>query len=129
MWIPECLNIKCVTVYFIFKYLFNKFFLSLVKSAAKPFPLKLYICIQSSQTEHQVSVLCDCVYLCSVAQSCLTLLRPHGLWPAWLLCPWDFVSKNTGVSCHFLLQGNLPKPGIKTASPESPYRDRWILYH
>ena len=22
-----------------------------------------------------------------------------------LLCPWDFPSKNTGVGCHFLLQG------------------------
>ena len=22
-----------------------------------------------------------------------------------LLCPWDFPGKNTGVSCHFLLQG------------------------
>ena len=22
-----------------------------------------------------------------------------------LLCPWDFPDKNTGVSCHFLLQG------------------------
>ena len=22
-----------------------------------------------------------------------------------LLCPWDFLGKSTGVSCHFLLQG------------------------
>ena len=29
------------------------------------------------------------------------------------LCPWDFLGKNTGVRCHFLLQGNLPHPGIK----------------
>ena len=26
--------------------------------------------------------------------------------------------KNTGVGCHFLLQGNLPDPGIKPRSPE-----------
>ena len=25
--------------------------------------------------------------------------------PCRLLCPWDFPSKNTGVGCHFLLQG------------------------
>jgi len=25
-----------------------------------------------------------------------------------LLCPWDFPGKNTGVSCHFLPQGNFP---------------------
>ena len=32
-------------------------------------------------------------------------LRPHGLWPARLHCPWDFPGKNTGLGCHFLLQG------------------------
>ena len=50
------------------------------------------------------SILCWC-YL--VAQSSLTLLRPHGLSPIQLLCPWDFPGKNTGVGCHFLLQGIL----------------------
>ena len=28
-----------------------------------------------------------------------------------------FSSKNTGVGCHFLLQGNLPDPGIEPRSP------------
>ena len=32
-------------------------------------------------------------------------LHPHGLLPARLLCPRDFPGKNTGVGCHFLLQG------------------------
>ena len=32
-------------------------------------------------------------------------LRPLGLLPARLLCSRDFSSKNTGVVCHFLLQG------------------------
>ena len=36
---------------------------------------------------------------------CVQLLRLHGLLPARLLCPWDFLGKNTGVSCHFLHQG------------------------
>ena len=40
---------------------------------------------------------------------CLTLLRPHGPQPTRLLCPWDFPNKNTGVGCHFLLQGLFPK--------------------
>ena len=34
-----------------------------------------------------------------------TVACPHGLYPARLLCPWDFPGKNTGVGCHFLLQG------------------------
>ena len=38
-------------------------------------------------------------------------LRPRGLWPARLLCPWDSPGKNTGVSCHSLLQGVFPTQG------------------
>ena len=38
-------------------------------------------------------------------------LQPYGLEPAWLLCPWDFPGKNTGVGCHFLLQGIFPTQG------------------
>jgi len=44
---------------------------------------------------------------CLVAESCPTL-RPHGLWSARLLCPWDFPGKNTRVGSHFLLQGIFP---------------------
>ena len=32
-------------------------------------------------------------------------LRPHGLQPTRLFCPWDFPGKDTGAGCHFLLQG------------------------
>ena len=32
-------------------------------------------------------------------------LRPHGLEPTSLLCPWDSPGKNPGVGCHSLLQG------------------------
>ena len=32
-------------------------------------------------------------------------LWPHGLQPTRLLYPWSFPQKNTGVGCHFLLQG------------------------
>ena len=32
-------------------------------------------------------------------------LRPHRWQPTRLLCPWDSPGKNTGVSCHLLLQG------------------------
>ena len=31
--------------------------------------------------------------------------------------PWDSPGKNTAVGCHFLLQGNLPNPGIEPKSP------------
>ena len=40
-------------------------------------------------------------------QLCPTL-RPYGLQPTSLLCPWDFPSKNTRVGRHSLLQGIFP---------------------
>ena len=31
-------------------------------------------------------------------------VRPQGLKPTRLLCPWDFPGKSTGVGCHCLLR-------------------------
>ena len=39
-----------------------------------------------------------------------------------LLCPWDFPAKNTGVGCHFLLQGIFPIQGSNLGLPH------YILY-
>ena len=37
-------------------------------------------------------------------QWCPTLCDPMDcMWPARLLCPWNFLGKNTGVGCHCLL--------------------------
>ena len=57
---------------------------------------------------------------CSVAKLHPTLLRPGGLGLTRLLSPWDSPGKNTGVGCHFLLQGDLPIPGMEPESPVSP---------
>ena len=40
-------------------------------------------------------------------------LRPHELWPARLLCPWDSSGKNSGVNFHALLQGIFLTQGLK----------------
>ena len=53
-------------------------------------------------------------------------LRPHGLQPASLLCPWDSPGKNTGVGCYFLLQGRSSWPRGQTWVS---CIGRWILYH
>ena len=50
-------------------------------------------------------------YCCLVAKLCPTLSRPHGLYPASLLCLWDFPGKNAGGGCHFLLQRIFPTQG------------------
>ena len=39
-------------------------------------------------------------------------LRPHGLYPPRLLCPWNSPGKNTGVGCHSLLQGIFQTQGL-----------------
>ena len=54
---------------------------------------------------------------CMVAKFCLTLEAPYNcMQPTRLLCPQDFPGKNTGVGCHFLLQG-IFDPGIELMSP------------
>ena len=45
------------------------------------------------------SLLHELVHLCCAVLSCSVLsdsVRPHGLLPARLLCPWDSPGKNTG---------------------------------
>ena len=82
------------------------------------------------------------IFVCVCAKSlhsCLTL-RPHGLKPARLLCPWDSPGKNAGVGCHALLQGIfpaqesnpclLPLPhwlagSLQLALPEKPQNHLW----
>ena len=50
--------------------------------------------------------LCCCYSL--FIKPSLTLMRPHGLQPSRLLCPWDFPGKNSRVGFHFFLQGIFP---------------------
>ena len=45
---------------------------------------------------------------------------PQGLEPANLLCPWNSPGKNTGVDCHFLLQGLFPGPGVALQADSLP---------
>ena len=64
-------------------------------------------------------------YYSPVAQSCLTLCYPMDCSPPKLLCPWNSPDKNTGVGCHFLLQGIFPTQG----SNPGLLHFRQILYH
>ena len=51
---------------------------------------------------------------------CIQLFATHGLQPVSIFCPWDSPGKNIGMSCYFLLQGNLPNSGTEPTSPASP---------
>ena len=55
--------------------------------------------------------------------SCLTLLQPHELCCARLLCPWDFPGKNIGRSgLPFPPSGDLSNPRIEPKSSASAGR-------
>ena len=61
----------------------------------------------SSPRLQLASVLCALSH--SVGSQSLT---HHGLYPARLLCPWNFPGKNTKVGCCSLLQGIFPNQGL-----------------
>ena len=60
---------------------------------------------------------CWCVWfvidLLLFSHCCVRLFELHRPQPTRLLCSWDCPGKNTGVSCHFLLQGIFLKQGSK----------------
>ena len=74
---------------------------------------------------HLSTVLC-----CSVMSDSL---RCCELWSTRLCCPWNYPGKNTGLGCHFLLQGDLPDSRIKPMSPGVPalagrFFSHWVTW-
>ena len=67
-------------------------------------------------------------FICLAAKLCPTLLHPLGC-PTRLLCPWNFPGKNTGVGCHFLLQGIFPPQGWNPSVLPGLLYCRQILYY
>ena len=70
-------------------------------------------CLQGQHGHRKVGpepLVCACMLSCSVVSN---FLPPHGLEPTRLLSPWNFPGKNTGVGCHFFLQGIFPTQGSK----------------
>ena len=54
-------------------------------------------------------------FTCSVVSDSLP---PTGLETTKLLCPWDFLDKNTEVGCHSLLQGTFLMQGLNPGLQE-----------
>ena len=59
--------------------------------------------------KYEVLVTQLCLILCDPMECILADFSVNGIFPG----------KNTGVGCHFLLQGNLPDPGIEVGSCSS----------
>ena len=56
------------------------------------------------RSQNHLNQQCVCVRVCVSHIVMFDFLRPRGLTPARLLCPWNSPGKNIGVDCHFLLQ-------------------------
>ena len=63
---------------------------------------------KTAQISLGIERVTNSMYVCLWVLSCARLFVN----PARLLCPWDFPGKNTGVGCHFLLQGIFPTQGL-----------------
>ena len=57
---------------------------------------------------------------CKVTSVVSNALRPYGLQPTRLLCPWDSPGKNTRMGCHAFLQGTFPTQGSNPCLIMSP---------
>ena len=91
--------------------------------------VRVILMIWRIQSYFFVLINVSCYWCCClVAKSCPTLLWPHGLQPARLLSPWDFLGKNTGMDCHFLLQGTFLTQGLNCVSCVTCIGRR-VLYH
>ena len=69
-------------------------------------PVQAEMVIKPTRISAGKSRLCHKDCCCLVTQLCLILCAPWNIaHQVRLLCPCDFPGKNTGVGCHFLLQG------------------------
>ena len=73
--------------------------------------------------------VCVCVYLCLCVQSCPSLCDPMGHSPPGSSVHGGSPGKNTGMNCHFLLQGDLLDSGIKPGSSCISFIGRQLTYH
>ena len=68
-----------------------------------------------------IKLVSFCMHACMLNH---LVMKPYGLWPTRLLCPWDSQGKNPGVGSHFLLQWIFP---TQESSPDLLHC-RQILY-
>ena len=68
------------------------------------------ICTFSALLSKISVCVCVCLYVCVYTHTLVVSdsVRPFGLQPTRLVCPWDSPGKNTAVGCHALLQGIFP---------------------
>ena len=86
--------------------------------------------ISISLSSVDININVNCAALCNLLCCCCSItsvvsdsVRPHRRQPTRLPRPWDSPGKNTGVGCHFLLQGMKVKSEREVAQPCPTLRD------
>ena len=73
--------------------------------------------------------MCTVIFAQSLNCFRLSVTPRTAVWPTGFLCPWNFLDKNTGVGCHFLLQRIFPDQGgtlsILTLSRDPSWDPSW----
>ena len=67
---------------------------------------------KQDQSFNKQKLIVFSLFVCVSHSVVFNSLRSRGLWPTRLLCPWDSLGKNTGVSSHSLLQGLFSTQGL-----------------
>ena len=88
--------------FFLFQILFHYRLLQDIEYSSLCSALGPWLCFTHSGVYMLILCVCVCVCVRSVMSNSL---QPCGLQHARLLCPCDISGKNTGMGCHFLLQG------------------------
>ena len=102
--------------------------LSSISSTKKSAWLHLGYPFSTVSKDHMklVWMLLMCPTLCNPMDCSLTV--SHGLQPDCLLCPWNFLGKNTGVDCHFQFQGIFSTQRLKLHLTSPALVGRFIYY-
>ena len=82
-----------------------------VQSLVRELRSHMLWCCHNWKCTVYIYILCVCVCVCACTFSHVQLFVTPWTVAHQTPCPWDFPGKNTGVSCHFLLQGIFPTQG------------------
>ena len=81
--------------------------------------------VQRAHEKKMSFILSGCCCRCQVTSVMSDSVQPHRQQPTRIHRPWDFPAKNTGVGCHFLLQGMKVKNESEVAHRVRPSATPW----
>ena len=91
--------------------------------------VQLFVTLRTVARQAPLSIgffFCCCFFFFNFNWRLITLQYCSGFAIRWHECPWDSPGKNTGVGCHFLLQGVFPSQGSNPRPLQSTLQGRFL---